>query len=86
MDETSEAQALMRYSFLRVFANDRIIDADELAFMVRLALRDGAVDADERETLAAIFGRVSPGTAAPEVWASIEQFKRDHGWETTHQA
>lgn len=81
MDDTSEAQAIMRYSFLRVFANDRTIDADELAFMVRLALRDGAVDAQERATLEGIFSRVSPDTVSPEVWAEIERFRRDHGLE-----
>lgn len=80
MDDTSEAQAIMRYSFLRVFANDRTIDADELSFMARLALRDGAVDADEREMLDRIFSRVAPDSVTPEVWASIERFKREHGW------
>jgi hypothetical protein len=80
MDEHSEAQAIMRYSFLRVFANDRTIDQDELDFMARLALRDGAVDAAERETLDRIFSRVSPDHVSPEVRDSIERFKRDHGW------
>jgi hypothetical protein len=82
MDDSTEAQAIMRYSFLRVFANDRTIDADELAFMTRLALRDGAVDDGERATLDAIFGRAPLGSLAAEVQASIAAFKRDHGWPT----
>jgi hypothetical protein len=80
MDDHSEAQAIMRYSFLRVFANDRTIDADELAFMTRLALRDGAVDPAERETLDRLFSRVASDSLAPEVRDSIARFKRDHGW------
>lgn len=80
MDDHSEAQAIMRYSFLRVFANDRTIDQDELAFMARLALRDGAVDPAEREILDRIFSRVSPDAVSPNVREGIARFKADHGW------
>ncbi len=34
----------MQYSFLHVFANDGLIDRDELQMIERLALQDGTVD------------------------------------------
>jgi hypothetical protein len=36
---TSNANAIMQYSFLYVFANDGTIDAQELAMIEKLALR-----------------------------------------------
>jgi len=69
---------MMQYSFLRVFANNGTIDADELAMLERLAMRDGVVDDRERTVLANILARVTPETVTAEVWASIEQFKARH--------
>ena len=48
----------MQYSFLRVFANDGTIDAEELAMLEKLALEDGSVDPRERDVLSRIFARV----------------------------
>ena len=45
----SKAGDILRYSFLRVFANDATIDQEELDFMQRLALEDGEVDEAERK-------------------------------------
>jgi hypothetical protein len=58
-----------------VFANDGLIDRDELQMIERLALQDGAVDSQERDVLARVFARVNPATVEPEVWAEIERFK-----------
>ena len=69
---------MMQYSFLRVFANNGTIDADELAMLERLAMRDGVVDDRERTVLANILARVTPETVTAEVWESIEQFKARH--------
>jgi hypothetical protein len=82
MTHDCQAQAIARYSFLRVFANDRTIDPGELDLMVRLAMRDHVVDAAERETLNRIFSRVSPETADPDVWRDIQLFRRKHGLDT----
>ncbi len=65
---------IMQYSFLVAFANDGTIDADELAFIQRLALEDGVVDEDERHVLGRIFSRVGPDMVTPEVWAEIRSF------------
>lgn len=74
-DELSRAKDIGRYSFLRVFANDDTIDQAELDFMKRLTLQDEDVDDAERETLSTIFGRVSPESVDPDVWADIVRFK-----------
>jgi hypothetical protein len=71
--------ALMQYSFLRVFANDGTIDAAELAMLERLALRDGVVDEAERNVLSRIFARVSPDTVPAGVWEAICALKATHG-------
>ena len=56
---TSNANAIMQYSFLYVFANDGTIDGQELAMLEKLALEDGTVDAQERDILSRIFSRVT---------------------------
>jgi len=75
----SSSNAIMQYSFLRVFANDNTIDDAELGMLMRLALRDEQVDEGEKRVLAGIFGRVSPETVSPEVWEGICRFKSEHG-------
>ena len=76
---SSSSNAIMQYSFLRVFANDDTIDDGELGMLMRLALRDGVVDEDERKALSTIFSRVSAQSVSPEVWESICRFKDQHG-------
>lgn len=76
--EGSERDAIMRYSFLVAFANDGTIDSHELAFIKRLALRDGIVDEGERTVLSQIFMRVSETTVAGEVWEEIMAFKLEY--------
>lgn len=74
--ETSGADDLIRYSFLVVFADDKLIDDDELDMLQRLALRDGPVlDDKERDVLSAIFARADMAKMDPEVVAEIEEFK-----------
>lgn len=71
---------LMQYSFLKVFANDRTIDGDELRFLERLATRDDVVDDAEKDILRAIFHRVTPETVAPGVWLEMETFRQRYGF------
>lgn len=70
--------AIMQYSFLRIFANDGTIDTEELAMLERLAMADGEIDDQERSVLANIFARVSPATVRDDVWRDIEAFKARH--------
>ena len=75
----SSWNAIMQYSFLHVFANDKTIDATELAVLERLALADGEVDDHERSVLANIFSRVSADTVPGDLWKGIIRFKEQHG-------
>lgn len=69
---------IMQYSFLAAFANDSRLDAQELAMLERLALRDSEVDDEERSVLSRIFARISPETTTPDVWQEIAAFKLKH--------
>ena len=77
-DVSSNWNAIMQYSFIRIFANDGTIDADELAMLERLAMADGLVDDRERKVLTTIFSRVNPDVVSDDVRDGIEQFKARH--------
>lgn len=74
----SSWNAIMQYSFLHVFANDGLIDRDELQMLERLALQDGAVDEKERDVLARVFARVNAQSVDPSVWEEIQRFKAQY--------
>jgi len=74
----SAANAIMQYSFLHVFANDRTIDSAELAMLERLALSDSQVDDDERPVLARVFARVTEQVVSAEVWSEVCRFKAQY--------
>jgi hypothetical protein len=75
---SSAWNAIMQYSFLRVFANDGTIDADELAMLEKLALEDGSVDPKERDVLSRVFARVNADAVSADVWQEICRFKERH--------
>ena len=75
----SAAQEILGFSFLRVFASDGVLDADELEMIERLALRDGVIDSKERAVLARIFDRIDPERMDDEVRDSISRFRERHG-------
>ena len=70
--------AIMQYSFLRIFANDGTIDAGELEMLQKLALEDGTVNDKEHDVLSHIFARVSADTVSSDVWQEICRFKERH--------
>ena len=70
---------IVQHSFLKVFADDEMIDAGDWALLKKLALADGVVDAQEREVLARIFDRVDPKSLDPKVRKEIEDFRAEHG-------
>jgi hypothetical protein len=72
---TSNANAIMQYSFLYVFANDGTIDAQELAMIEKLALEDGTVYGKERDILSRIFSRVTAQSVSEDLWDEICRFK-----------
>ena len=77
-EKNSAWNAIMQYSFLRVFANDGLIDREELEMLERLALEDGQVDERERQVLARIFARIDVSAADPAVVEEIQRFKLQH--------
>jgi hypothetical protein len=66
-------------TFLRTFARDRAIDADELALISQLADLDRVVDDDERAILDRIFRRIRRDMVPPDVWHDMQRFKRRVG-------
>jgi hypothetical protein len=79
MSHDSRAADLIGYSFLVMFANDGIIDLDELHFLERVALSDGEIDDEERKALRAIFARADVTRLSAEVAAEIREFCARHG-------
>ena len=75
MTSHSRAADLVGYSFLVMFANDGLIDADELHFLKRVALSDGEVDEAERRALRGIFARANFSLMSTEVKAEIKEFR-----------
>lgn len=77
-EHQSRARDIVGYAFLVALADDGLVEADELAFLERLALESGEPNDDERSALARIFDRVDPARTAPEVLAEIERFRAEH--------
>jgi len=75
MNGQSNAEAMRRYAFLVMFANDDTIDASELAFLEHLALSDREVDDAEREVLRNIFARVDSRELTDQVREEIARFR-----------
>ena len=78
VEKHSKAREIASYSFLVVFANDSIIDANELHFIEKLALEDNQIDEEEKLVLRNIFSRVSDDELAPEVVEEIKQFRKKY--------
>ncbi len=79
MPPRSRASDILRYSFLTVFANDKTIDANELAMLERLALEDRKIDEKEKIVLRNLFSRVTQAQVAPKVWDEIQLFRTKYG-------
>lgn len=75
----SRAKELYGYSFLVVFANDEIIDEQELQMLKNLALEDRGLDEQERHVLRNIFARVSKDSCDENVWREIRDFRKKYG-------
>ena len=77
-DDSSWSE-LVQHSFLKVFAEDEMIDEGDWALLKKLALADGVVDEYERLVLSKIFDRVDPRSLDPKVREDIENFRAEHG-------
>jgi len=72
---SSDHRALASYSFLVAFANDGLLDADELAMLERIALRDGQIDDEEKTVLRQIFARAMEHGVDDQVSVEIQRFR-----------
>lgn len=79
MAKRSRATDMIRYSFLTVFANDKTIDAHELAMLERMALEDQKIDEKEKTVLRNLFSRVTQAQVEPKVWDEIQLFRTKYG-------
>ena len=78
-NKDSSWRDLVQYSFLKAFADDMIIDAEELAVLKKLALKDSIVDEQERAVLAYVYKRVEGFALEPGVREEIDRFRAEHG-------
>ena len=79
--QDSAWRQIVQYSFLKVFADDMLIDKAELEMLKKLALADGVVDPQEQAVLAGIFKRVEGFSLEPGVREEIARFCAEHGIE-----
>lgn len=64
---------------LQVLADDGILDLPEVDYLLALAMRDGAVDPDERRVLRRIFDEIPLHAIAPEARERLREIRRDFG-------
>jgi len=51
---------------------------ESLKCLKKIALEDGAIDADEKRILKRIFSRVTKEQVADAVWSAIMKFKEEY--------
>ena len=78
MNVGSTANEMMQYSLLCLLARGRAISQAGLAFLERLALRDGRMDADERLILGRILDEIDAVGSDPAVHAQITRMRTEY--------
>ena len=80
-DETPhrEADKIVGYSYLHLFAHDGAITDAELSFIKKLALRDYKIDAHELKVLDDITRRLKHDRLSPQAWEEIKRFRHKYG-------
>ena len=74
MSSDSRARDIERYSFLYALANDDIISESELDFMLKLALEDSIIDAEEKAVFCRLLERVNRSNASEELKQTLDEF------------
>lgn len=77
MEDTSSFIELA-YSSIPVFADDGVLDLEELNFLLGIALKDGKIDDEEKRVLGSIFAKVSPDDVTEKVWQRITEVKQKY--------
>ena len=68
----------MTYKSIVCFADDGKLLVHELESLLAIALRDGAVNDDEKRVLHNIFDRLSPAELTTEMLEKIREIKSRH--------
>ena len=66
------------FQSIPVFSDDGQLDLGEINFLLGLALRDGAVDEDEKRVLAMIFAQAEKSALPEAVQARIDEVRARH--------
>lgn len=66
------------FQSIPVFSNDGQLDVGEINFLLGLALRDQAIDEDEKRVLGTIFAQAEKGHVPEAVQARIDEVRALH--------
>lgn len=65
----------MTFHSINCFANDGTLDLNELQQILKIALKDGVVDDNEKRVLANIINRLNEAELEGELLAQVEEIK-----------
>lgn len=65
----------LTYRSIRCFSDDGRLDPHELDRLVRIAMKDGVIDDNERRVLENIVAKLSPAELTPAMNAKIAEFR-----------
>ena len=68
----------LAYASLAAFANDGHLNEEELDSLLKLALRDGAIDEAEKAILRGVFNRILEEDVSAELWTHIQEVRQAH--------
>jgi len=68
------------YASIKVFSDDGTLDMSELNFLLGIALKDGQVDADEKDALKRIFSKIVKSDVTPKVWERIKAIREKYAF------
>lgn len=68
----------MAVASIQCFTDNGTLDLNELNFLLGLAMRDQAMDADEKRVLKSIFDQVEQKDVENVVWERMNQIKKQH--------
>lgn len=63
---------------IQCFTDDGTLDVGEVNYLLGLAMADGVIDEDEKETLRSIFNRVTKNEVTEATWKRIEEIRSKH--------
>ncbi len=77
-EPTGQNSIELAYASLAAFANEGHLDQGELDSLLKLALRDGAIDEAEKAVLRGVFNRILEEDVSAELWSHIQDVRQAH--------